>query len=691
MASLVLGLTAPASPCQQEPHDGGAVNRTTIEIAANGDANEHVVYMVTTSDYNRLNKGGIGSTFFHRLLGSFRADWNEKPGSYVFERKESNYQSLELTICEEGLAKNRGNGNWEYKVTADAIHINTSKEDGRPVLYFQHKGNILPAAGCISPATTQNGLGTYSGPFIVRLPQEATDVSWEPRSRRVSYRLPAVAGTGPSRLEARVETRENVMSTAYKVYSLYLSKGKFSDQWVARSIFTNSGDGVIKDLRVTYKMRHAGEITNHWPELIPGQTLVDVCYPSFESSITDDKSSNTLPIEVTWVYDDADGKTREDSRRTATTVQGRNGFVFSDLKAGTRHEMLSDDLSNAPLLAAWVSQNDDPIMNLAGTAQDFATRLNANLTTEDKLEWIYNTLLVCGVQYKYPPVVQQNGVDVFDKKTVQFVRLPRDVIFNRSGTCIDLAICYSAMVLELGLSPYLMLIPGHCFPVVKVGTDLVGIEATMVQAGPNGGRPWREALAKGMEELKQNINNPDALLVDLKELWGDGVSPPQLERWDPDIMKRLGLGRDELFARFNAMRNAEPAEPQTPNNNPPVRRGGQFEDDDRIGSWIGSGSAAGHSFSVEVTFENVGRSVRLTLSAKLDNALVVESYEGSKSASVLKLQTRTVTDVATNEVRRDTATKTEMFVTIESSNTILIERQRRDRNEPKELFRLSRA
>jgi hypothetical protein len=695
-ALLFLGFLAnPASSQQQrEPRDNQAVNDTLLDIAPNGDVSEQVVYTVTASDYNRLNISGIGAPFFHRLMGAFRADWNEKPGSYRMDRVESNFNSMHLKMLEEGAARNRGSGNWEYKVASTAEYVTKNKsEDGCWEFYFNHQGSILPAAGCISAATLKSGLGRYGGTLKVRLPKEAITGEWEPRTKVVSYTLPVVQGSGESRLEGRAEAREIVMSTAYKIYNLYTNKGRFSDQWVARTVFKNPSGNLIKNLAVTYKMRHADDIVHRYEELVPGQTIVDVCYPSFRQSIVEDGSKNTLPIDVSWTYTRADGTQGEGSESPSTTLEGRNGFVFSDLKAGTRHEMLADDFSNAPMLAAWVSTNDMAVKEMAGNAQDFATRTNTKASTEDKLAWIYNTMIVNSVQYKLPLVLQENGVNNFDKKTAQNVYLPREVLQLQQGTCIDLAICYAAMANEIGFDPLLMLIPGHCFPVIRVNGEYIGIEATMVQANKDGAHPWRDALATGMKELNENINSPDALLIDLKALWADGISGPQLEKWEPDTFTKMGRGRDQMWERLQRLlNNVTPATPaKHPNGRDEGPRGnfvGPFE-----GKWIGAGSVQGKPYSLDVEITTVGRNLRITLSAKLDNALVVESYEGTGRDDnvTLRLQTRTVTDTATNVVRTDDQMKADLFLRLESSNTCTIERVRRDRNEPKESFRLSRS
>ncbi|MBL8724863.1 MAG: hypothetical protein JNK49_12505 [Planctomycetes bacterium] len=692
--------TAVRAQAPKEPRDFAAVNETVIDIAANGDVAEQVRYSVTDSDARRMNLSGIGGSYFKRLLGASRADWAEGrkadgSESYSLKRQEGQFYTFELNIAERGAAQNRGGGNWEFKVPPNAEFVTDNQGEGRAVYHFAYSGNILPAEGCRSAATVARGLGSFSGRYRVLLPKEATGGQWDVGRRVVKYKLPVVQGAGQTRLEAQVESREVVMSTAYKIYSLFPNKNKFPDQWVARTVFTNPSDNVIRGLKVTYKMRHADDVTRNYPELIPGQTIVDVYYPSFRPDLVTDVSRNVLPIDVAWTWTNADGSKGEDSATRSTTIEGRNGFVFSDLKAGTGLEILADDFSNAPMLAAWVSTNDPAIKQMAGTAQDFAAKLNPNMSVEDKLAWIYNTMVVCDVQYKLPATTTLNGAQVFDRKTVQNVYMPREVFENKSGTCIDLAIAFAAMAFELGFTPHLMLIPGHCFPVIQSGSNYFGIEATMLaSSGANRGT-WRQAYETGMKELQEHMNSPNALLIDLKALWADGVAPPQLEKWDSDMWERKGMGRAQLWQRLQALQNnVDPNLAPTGGNNPVGPRAtGNGLEDGLTGKWVGGSSAGGKTYAIEGELAPAGRGVRLTLSAQLDNAVVVETYEGPVNGGnlTLTLRTRTVTDSVTKEVRTDNRAKAELFVRRESSTVLVVERVRRDRNGDRETFRLSRA
>lgn len=679
----------------KEPRDFAAVNDTVIDITDQGDVREQVKYSVTDSDARRMNLSGIGGSYFKRLLGASRADWIEarRPDggeTYSLKRQEGQFYTFELNIVERGAVQNRGGGNWEFKVPPNAEFVADNQTEGRQTYHFAYSGNILPAEGCRSAATIQRGLGSFSGRYRVLLPATATGGQWDVNRRVVKYRMPAVQGNGDSRLEASVEAREVVMSTAYKIYGLFPSKNKFPDQWVARTVLSNPSDGVIRGLRITYRMRHADDVTRNYPELLPGQTIVDVYYPSFRPEIATDVSRNTLPIDVAWTWTNADGSKGEDSASKSTTIEGRNGFVFSDLKAGTGLEILADDFSNAPMLAAWVSTNDPAIKAMAGTAQDFAAKLNPNMSVEDKLAWIYNTLIVCDVQYKLPATTQLNGINVFDRKTVQNVYLPREVLENKSGTCIDLAICMAAMAFELGFTPHLMLIPGHCFPVIQSGSNYIGIESTMLAStGANRGS-FRQALEAGMKQLQEHMNSPNALLIDLKALWADGVAPPQLEKWDSDMWERKGMGRAQLWQRLQALQNQVDPNLQT---GPAQQNTGNGLEDGYTGRWVGGSSAGGKSYSVDVDISSVGRNLRVVLTATLDNAQVTETYEGpGRQGNVtLRLVNRTITDTTTRESRRDNKAQADLFVRGESSNSLILERIRKDRNNDRETFRVNRA
>jgi hypothetical protein len=166
------------------------------------------------------------------------------------------------------------------------------------------------------------------------------------------------------------------------------------------------------------------------------------------------------------------------------------------------------------------------------------------------LQACYELLQANDFTYQHPPALADKTVS-FDVRQVQNVKFPRDTIRDRSGTCIDLAILYAAMVNAVGLEPHLALIPGHCFPVVRLPTgNLVAVEVTGVGGGLRfGSADFGPMLEKGIEELKAAMEpGANLYLIDLHDLWTRGIANPELDEHPADILERWGIkegGRGE--------------------------------------------------------------------------------------------------------------------------------------------------
>ena len=123
-------------------------------------------------------------------------------------------------------------------------------------------------------------------------------------------------------------------------------------------------------------------------------------------------------------------------------------------------------------------------------------------------------------------------------KLIQNVKFPRDVIRDRSGTCIDLAILYASMANAVGLKPYLAFIPGHCFPVIELpGGQQIGIEATGIGGGLNHGSQSFEAVVdSGIKTLAKWQQDGRIYIIDLQDMWTKGIANPELPRLPPNIL-----------------------------------------------------------------------------------------------------------------------------------------------------------
>ena len=94
---------------------------------------------------------------------------------------------------------------------------------------------------------------------------------------------------------------------------------------------------------------------------------------------------------------------------------------------------------------------------------------------------------------------------VFDNTIVQSIKFPRDVIRDKSGTCIELAALYCSMAHSVGLKPYMVLIPGHAFSLIRLPSgNLLPVETTGVGGGlRHGSAPFDKVVTAAAETYKK--------------------------------------------------------------------------------------------------------------------------------------------------------------------------------------------
>jgi len=131
----------------------------------------------------------------------------------------------------------------------------------------------------------------------------------------------------------------------------------------------------------------------------------------------------------------------------------------------------------------------------------------------------------------------------FDNTIVQSIKFPRDVIRDKSGTCIELAALYCSMAHSVGLKPYMVLIPGHAFALIRLPSgNLLPIETTGVGGGKtHGSTPFDGVVESAVETYKKAAAEGRVLEIDIEDCWTRGVSSPELEVLPADILQRWGI------------------------------------------------------------------------------------------------------------------------------------------------------
>jgi len=185
-----------------------------------------------------------------------------------------------------------------------------------------------------------------------------------------------------------------------------------------------------------------------------------------------------------------------------TTVYARRDFPWS-IPGFTQTEVFE-------LLASMVTPNDPNVEELLRKAADYTDSgiiwggYGDNVNDEgggvwDRLEAIWEAenddydLTYVSTWISYAP------------GSVQRIRLPAEVLDQRSGNCIELALLYASAAEAMDLEAAIVLIPGHAFMGVRmdqVNADYYFIETTMI-----GRSSFENAVTRGKEEFEEAISH----------------------------------------------------------------------------------------------------------------------------------------------------------------------------------------
>lgn len=545
-ALLSLGRAAARA---DEPVRGSRAVVGTVTVDAKGDAAAHHEITFPAAEYASVRAATPDPTPFLRRLRPARPDY--VLGADVRSAYAEKQPVLSIDWTGAGIARHRGEDRWE--VMLDESHVAgdpAPTKGGRPSVVFQVAGTL-------------DRFAAFGGTETWILPEGATDVRWDAGKRRLAWRGAGAASKGEGRLEGEFEAKARIMASAYKIYAngaglsaqrvgaggRFLSGADLSPPWVARVVLRNRGTGPVRDVKVRYKLEDYTADWSPWerfPELAGGATAVSVYFPVIRSSIARLRDDTKAILYAQWSYLDGAGKEKVVDEDTKITLLGVNEFVFNDLEAGERFDaFFAQSVNNGPLLASWVSRNDPVVKQFAALANKNAGGAFAPKDDATALKVIgqcYELLRINNFTYQAPPGLVSVATS-FDVKSMQNVKFPRDVIKDKSGTCIDLAILFASMVNAVGLKPYLLVIPGHCFPAVAMPSgNVYGVETTLVAGGVRfGSGPFKMALREGMSEFSEALSSGQYVLLPIPDLWASGVSNPELDELPPDILQRWGI------------------------------------------------------------------------------------------------------------------------------------------------------
>lgn len=413
-------------------------------------------------------------------------------------------------------------------------------------------GVVMPLSSTIrlAPLAAGGGLAVFGGVLLL---------------------IGLVSGGGEGKLDYQIDVKPTVMTVAYKAYgNPEAADGKY---WLGKVELGNDGDASLDNLEVSYRIPgHLDSWTT--PEaaeqLLPGQTASLAIYPQLPRSVTTIRTRTpaTLEVKLAW---EQDGETQEQIERRNFEFRGVNEIEYTSLPAD---EVLGwyDVYDNAELTAAFVTYEDAVVRQFFGKAVELGgagAPVVSDLKSLEKMaRSVYDFMTKSGMTYAGNTGVPEKIGDA--AAYTQSVRLPRDVIYQNSGLCIELAMLWAALAKGAGAEAYLVLVPGHCYPVLKASDgSLLPIESTGVGGTNLGGvMSFEQAVQSGVKQFRelQAGKNP-GIIVNVTQEQSRGVRPPEFGQTDIAGLNDM-LTKRVQTARNDPRPNPNPGPNPNPNPNP---------------------------------------------------------------------------------------------------------------------------
>lgn len=498
MLFVCAGWEASLSPAMAKPDQPTRVVRyeAQMEVFANGDLNCAETVQFPTQAYLQAKQQ------FGGPVQLFRAIQQTFGWSIVedFELQQDDVRSrIVASFKQVGAARPIGRDRWSLEFLSGA------------------QMELLSVAGreVVLAGATESEFGVMSHTARLLLPEGSS----KPRVVRggsaleFEFRPALEPGSNPAK-SFRLEAQPHLMSSLAAVHA----NSDFVNFWAARSVFRNEGDQPLKNFRIRFR------IANHsnWSEwakttiVYPEQTVVDPFFPVFDlDSVSRLNASRTAMIEAEYEYQTEEGQTVRETEAARVELLSRNQAVFSSRQMGEATSWYEQNDYLPYVIAAFCTSDDPVVQQLAGRISGMAGGAAASLDSEAAGRFLQSLWIFMQhnrISYQTPPALKVNLT------FGQNIKYARDVLRNRAGTCIDLAIFWASVAKAVGLKAHVIAIPGHAFPVIQLPNgSLLPIEATLVGQGT-----LEQAVEQGLKVYEQAMQGP-YLLVDVEAIQAQGV------------------------------------------------------------------------------------------------------------------------------------------------------------------------
>ena len=225
--------------------------------------------------------------------------------------------------------------------------------------------------------------------------------------------------------------------------------------------------------------------------------------PLLNPQVIDDlNAQNPAEFHLRVSYLEAGVKLQILDQTHETLVYARRDFPWA-IEGFTSEEVYD-------LLAAMVMPNDPAVEELLRAATDYTdsgiiwSGYSGAVNDEDGKVWDRLEAIWEAQAKVYDLIYVDTPVD-FTPGSVQRIRLPAEVIEQRAGNCIELALLYASAAEALRLEAAILLVPGHAFVAIRTdqeGAIYYSIETTMI-----GRASFEEAVEVGTQQFANAMAN----------------------------------------------------------------------------------------------------------------------------------------------------------------------------------------
>ncbi len=324
-----------------------------------------------------------------------------------------------------------------------------------------------------------------------------------------------VALSGPDEtptpnLSVDVVVVPEVMTAVHKTYSG--TDGTF----LAKTIIKNNGDQPVTNFHISYSIPGYVETAGQedYPLILPGQTVNDYCYPTFDAEqMREIESETPAELDVSYTYD---GNLNAKGTSATFSFLGHNDWVRTYLPIDDQLTF-ADTVDNIAALAAWVTKNDPEVEKLAKdlTGGIFTATDDGTLKAAHE---IYDGMRTSPLRY----VTESDSY--WTDQEAQHVQFPAETLANKGGNCVDLSILFAALLESVGVETTLCASTGHCQVAITLpeSGDMYVIEATAID---NPSISFYDSLEIGRTKHDEETQQYTWVQMNVRDEWANGMVP----------------------------------------------------------------------------------------------------------------------------------------------------------------------